>query len=265
MATKKTVSATTSKSASKKTKATETPKKVKAIKKGSIGDLITNAAQSKYPYLAKSGLFYIDNKTWKKLPQEEYSPLLKHKEICVELVRLAERWRYNKDSEPFPYSLLTYFAIDTSAQKPSSFAKGYSAINIKKAETILRWLKWFATYNKNPKFYTSDKIAHAFDKLYKEYSKEDKDFKALMAQWEKMSQKDGFKQSAFKNMKAFYELFTKPLIMTAVVDETTCEETIVNIEPNPLVVEEPSTESVATSCTALILRPFYPLVKMVGE
>ena len=233
----------------------------KTPRAGSLAEMIINAANNKYPYRNAQGMTMIDAKTRKKLTDEEYAKVSLHRDICKELVRLSTQ------ANNFPYSVLVYFAVGTDAHRPIAFNKGYKSINVPKAETILRWLKWFADYNKNPKFYACDKIVHAFTKLYNEYSKKDKDFKALMKQWAKMPSADGYKTTQFKTMKDFYQLLTKPLIITAEVDEKTGEETIVAINPNPLAEGnepkvEPTAEPVASaSCTTLVPYKHYVIGK----
>lgn len=244
----------------KKSKKTE-PKVVEVFKepkKGSLAEMIINASKNKYPYRNEKGMTMLDPKTRKKLTDEEYAKVSLHRDICKELVRLSAQ------ANNFPFSVLVYFAVGTDAHRPIAFNKGYKTINIPKAETILRWLKWFADYNKNPKFYACDKIVHAFTKLYNSYSKKDQDFKALMKQWTKMPAKDGYKTTQFKNMQQFYELLTKPLMITAVVDETSGEEKIVDITPNPLAEgnepkAEPIVETTATASNMLVLRSYYEL------
>lgn len=241
---KKATKETTSKkeTKAKKGEVKETPTiVVKEPKKGSLAEMIINAAKNKYPYIAKNGMTIIDATTRKKLTEEEYNKLALHRDICKELVRLSTEF------DNFPYSVLVYFAVGTDAHRPIAFNKGYKTINIPKAETILKWLKWFAEYNKNPKFYACDKIVHAFAKFYNEYSKKDKDFKTIMKRWVKMPAEDGFKTTQFKTMFDFYKLFTKPIILTCEEDEKTKEERIVSITPNPLLVEETKHELVPMS------------------
>ena len=136
----------------------------KMPKEGSLAFMIMNSANNKYPYRTEKGITIIDAKTRKKLSDEEYNNLARHRDICKELVRLST------EHHNFPYTPLVYFAVGCDAHKKPIFEKGYKSINIEKAETILRWLEWFADYNNNPKFFACDKIVHAFTKFYTEYS-----------------------------------------------------------------------------------------------
>lgn len=209
-------------------KEVEVEVKVKTPREGSLADLIINGAKNKYPYRNDKGMTMIDAKTRKKLSDEEYEKLSLHRSICQELVRLSEA------NNNFPFTPLVYFAVGTDAHKKPIFDRGYKSINLEKATTILKWLDEFAKWNKNPKYQTSDKIVHAFAKLYDTYSKKDKDFRSLMRQFTKQPASEGYKPSQWKNMQSFYELFTKPLITKIEVNEETKEETIVDVKVNPL-------------------------------
>lgn len=214
-----------------------------APKKKSLADMIKEAASSKYPYRNANGMTMIDAKTRKKLSDEEYEKVSRHRSICQELVRLSSE---NKD---FPFTALVYFAVGSDAHKKNVFEKGYKTINVTKAETILRWLDLFAKHNKNPKFYTCEKIVHAFAKYYDTQSKKDKDFKAIMKQFVKQPAEEGFKASQYKTMEQFYSIFTKPIIVKTEVKEDGTEK-VVSARPNPLAgkksKKQPKTTAVAS-------------------
>ncbi|MDE6285231.1 MAG: hypothetical protein K2M17_05745 [Bacilli bacterium] len=200
---------------------------IKTPKEGSIASLIINAANSKYPYRNEKGITMIDNKTRRKLTDDEYKEVARHRDICRELVRLST------ENHNFPYAVLVYIAIGTDAHKKPVFERGYKAINVEKAETIIRWLEAFAKYNENPKFFTSDKIVHAFAKFYDTFSKKDKDFNKGMRSFVKQPAIMGYKPSQYKNMEQFYSLFFKPFLACVKVDEKTGKETAVSVTMKP--------------------------------
>ena len=183
---------------------------VRAMKDGCLGSLIEEEAKR---YFAKAFTKNLKHKVegkevrWK---EEEWNNAKRHHDICVELVRLATEHK-------FPYSALVYFAVGKDAHRKFVFERGYDTINTKKAETILKWLKKFAEYNRNPKFYTCDKIVHAFCKFYQEVSTKDKDFNRGMKAFEKMPA-PLHKPSDFKTMRDFYEIFFRPFIATVTVE-----------------------------------------------
>lgn len=190
---------------------TKTTDNVKKTRNGSLGEMIENEAKRHFAKAFTKNLRHkVDGKEvrWK---EAEWLKAKQHHDICVELVRIATE--YN-----FPYSALVYFAVGKDAHRKFVFEEGYKAIHIKKAETILKWLKKFAKYNDNPSFYTSDKIVHAFCKFYQEVSTKDKDFNFGMKNFEKRSSKT-FKVSSFKNMKEFYDIFFAPFVAAVEVLE----------------------------------------------
>lgn len=176
---------------------------------GSLACLIETEAKRRFaPAFTKNLKHKVEGKDvrWR---EEEWNAAKRHNDICKELVRLAHE--YN-----FPYTALVYFAVASDAHKKSAFEKGYHSIDVEKAETILKWLKKFADYNKNPRFFTCEKIVHAFSKFYDTHSKKDKDFNYAMRQFTKMPAPE-HKASQFKTMAQFYELFYKPFIMCSEV------------------------------------------------
>lgn len=188
-------------------------KKSENLREGSLGFLI---AQEASRYFAKEFTKNLKHKVNDKVvrwKEDEWNNAKKHHDICVELVRLATE--YN-----FPYSALVYFAVGKEAHRKYAFERGYANINIAKAETILKWLKKFAEYNRNPSFYTSDKIVHAFCKFYQEVSTKDKDFNRGMKAFTKLPS-DKFKPSKWKTMREFYDIFSKPFVTCVEINEPT--------------------------------------------
>lgn len=178
-------------------------------KKISLAALIKTEAERKFAEAYKAGMRHmVDGKrvAWK---EEDWKREKTHHDICVALTELAEK-------NNFPYGVLVYIAIGTDAHKKPIFERGYTSMNEKKAETIIKWLKAFAKYNDNPKFYTNDKVVHAFAKFYDTHSTKTKDFNIAMKAWEKMPLESN-KTLAFKNMADFYNLFYKPFVSCAEV------------------------------------------------
>lgn len=195
------------------------------MREGSLASLIVNEANRYFAEAYTKNLKHkVDGKQvrWK---EDEWNNAKRHHDICVELVRLATEHN-------FPYSALVYFAVGKDAHRKFVFDRGYETINVAKAETILKWLKKFAEYNRNPSFYTSDKIVHAFCKFYQEVSTKDKDFNRGMKAFTKLPS-DTFKPSKWKTMREFYDLFFKPFITCVEVDEN--NNTVnVTVTENPL-------------------------------
>ena len=98
----------------------------------------------------------------------------KHMGVCKELVRISDKYGN------YPITTLVYFAIDKCAHKTESFDEGYDHIDIEKAETIISWLKMFATYNKNGRLFTNANIAHVLTKFYDKVSTDTDVFKKAM-------------------------------------------------------------------------------------
>lgn len=199
--------------ATKKQQPTDVVIKIKQPRDGSLAMLIETEASRKFADTYNKNLRrVVDGKRvgWK---EDEWNAAKKHHDICVQLVNLAKK-------NNFPYTALVYFAVGTDAHKKPVFDKGYKNINLEKAETILKWLMLFAKHNKNPKFYTCEKIVHAFTKFYESHSKKDKDFKVGMKAFTPMPAPN-HKASQFKTMQQFYDLFYKPYITIVEVDENT--------------------------------------------
>ena len=210
----------------RKNETTEATIILKPTRNGSLAALIEAESKRKFADKYTKNLRHkVDGKSirWK---EDEWLEAKKHHDICVDLANLSH-------THNFPYAALVYFAIGGDAHKKAVFEKGYKEINLDKAETILKWLAKFAKYNKNPKFYTSDKIVHAFSKFYDTFSKKDKDFNTAMRAFPKMPAPE-YKASCFKTMQQFYELFFKPFITCVEVDETTNEVASIETIPNPL-------------------------------
>ena len=168
--------------------------------KTTLAELITKEANAK-PFMDWQGKATRDNKGHFVKNEEDFNAKKTHHDICVKLRDLSVA--HNN----FPLTVLVYFAVSTQAHRQHVFEKGYTAINEKKAEKILKWLEKFAQKGKNPSFATCGNIAHAFAKFYDTFSKQDKDFnKALKA----FPFKDGYKPTSFKRMDEFYRLFTQP-------------------------------------------------------
>ena len=168
-------------------------------KKSKLGVLIFNEANRNFPTEFKKGKMRDSRGHFIKMTEEEYFQQKRHHDICVELNRLATT--YN-----FPYACLVYFAVGKEAHKQEAFKKGYTKINSKKAETIIKWLDRFAKHN-NPSFRTSDRIVHGLTKFYETYSTKDKDFNFAMKNFERQPT---FKASKYKTMAEFYEIFFRP-------------------------------------------------------
>ena len=183
----------------------------KKTRTGTLGEMIETEASR---YFAKEFTKNLRRKVdgrevrWK---ETDWLRAKRHHDICVELVRIATEYE-------FPYSALVYFAVGKDAHRKFVFEEGYKTIDVKKAETILKWLKKFAKYNNNQSFYTSDKVVHAFCKFYQEVSTKDKDFNIGMKNFEKRPSKT-FKVSSFKTMKEFYDIFFAPFVAAVEVLE----------------------------------------------
>lgn len=168
--------------------------------KTTLGELITKEANSK-PFIDWQGKATRDNKGRFVKTEEEFNAKKTHHDICVKLKHISEV--HNN----FPLTLLVYFAVSTQAHRQYVFEKGYTSINEKKAEKILKWLEKFAKKAKNPSYATCSNVAHAFAKFYDTFSKQDKDFNKAMNEF---PFKEGYKPSSFKRMDTFYNLFTQP-------------------------------------------------------
>lgn len=213
--------------ATKKNNAENVVITIKQPRDGSLAMLIETEANKKFADAYSKNLRHkVDGRNvgWK---EDEWNAAKQHHDICSQLVELS------RNNNNFPYTALVYFAVGSDAHKKPVFEKGYKQINIDKAKTILKWLAMFAKYNKNPKFYTCEKIVHAFAKFYDTHSKKDKDFKVGMNAFTPMPAPE-HKASQFKTMQQFYELFYKPFITIAEVDEKTNKVVKTKTVKNPL-------------------------------
>lgn len=179
--------------------------KEQKTRNGSLGEMILNESKKYFAKEFTKNLKHKINGKEVRWKEDEWNAAKKHHDICVELVRLATEFN-------FPYSALVYFAVGKEAHRKYVFEKGYDKIDVKKAETILKWLQKFSKYNDNPSFYTCDRIVHAFCKFYQEVSTKDKDFNKGMKSWTKMPSSECKAATRFKTMKDFYDLFSKPFI-----------------------------------------------------
>ena len=110
---------------------------------------------------------------WFNLPQNKEKRLL-HIDICKKLVELSNA------NGNYPITYLVYFAVGKNAHRLHIFLGGYDTINVKKAETIFKWLAMFAKYHKNDKLFRNPNVAHALCRFYDKFSTKTKDFKAAM-------------------------------------------------------------------------------------
>ena len=110
---------------------------------------------------------------WFNLPQNKEKRLL-HIDICKKLVELSNA------NGNYPITYLVYFAVGKNAHRLHIFLGGYDTINVKKAETIFKWLAMFAKYHKNDKLFRNPNVAHALCRFYDKFSTKTKDFKTAM-------------------------------------------------------------------------------------
>lgn len=103
---------------------------------------------------------------------------VKHHEVCTELVKLADEYNY-------PICYLVYFAIGKNAHRTYVFEEGYKNIDIKKAKTILKWLKMFAKYNGNQKLFKNTDLSHFLTKYYEKVGKTNVSFKEFLEKYPK--------------------------------------------------------------------------------
>lgn len=184
--------------------------------KTTLGELIINEANSK-AYGEWKGKGTRDNKGRFVKTEEEFNAKKTHHDICVKLRDLSQ------EHNNFPLTLLVYFAVSTQAHRQHVFEKGYTSINEKKAEKILKWLDKFAKKGKNQSFATCGNIAHAFAKFYDTFSKQDKDFNRALKEF---PFQEGYKPTSFKRMDTFYNLFTEPFDKDVVVIIDDVEERV---------------------------------------
>lgn len=126
---------------------------------------------------------------WVCLPQNKEKRAL-HMDVCNKLVELSDA------NGKYPITALVYFAVGKNAHRIHVFLGGYENIDVKKAETIFKWLKLYAKYNKNEKLFRNSNVAHALTKFYDSVSTSTKDFKAALEKTESNAKID------VKNSKA---------------------------------------------------------------
>ena len=81
-----------------------------------------------------------------------------HNDVCKGLVKLA-------DEHNFPMGVLVYVAVGTNAHRPCVFQKGYSKLNYKKAEHVIKMANIVAKIL-GEKYRTNDKIIHTLSRYY---------------------------------------------------------------------------------------------------
>lgn len=94
--------------------------------------------------------------------------MIRHNQICKELVRLCDEHNY-------PMTQLVYVAIGKNAHKPIIFEKGYSKIDIEKTELMLKLCGVFAKKFGN-NWRTNVHLCHLLDR-YLEITKHRKELK----------------------------------------------------------------------------------------
>ena len=99
----------------------------------------------------------------------------KHIEVCKKLQEVSEA------NNKFPMSLLVYFAVGKNAHRLPVFKEGYTAIDEKKATTILAWLKLFAKHCEAPNLARNANVAHALVRVYENHTTSTKKFKEMLA------------------------------------------------------------------------------------
>ena len=129
---------------------------------------------------------------WFNLPQNKEKRLL-HIDICKKLVELSNA------NNNYPITYLVYFAVGKNAHRLHIFLGGYDKIDVKKAETIFKWLTMLSKYHKNDKLFRNPNAAHALCRFYDKFSTKTKDFKAAMESMESNPKID------VKNAKAIVE------------------------------------------------------------
>ena len=81
-----------------------------------------------------------------------------HNEVCKGLVKLA-------DDNDFPMGVLVYIAVGTNAHRPCVFEKGYSKLNYKKAESVIKMANIVAKIL-GEKYRTNDRVIHTLSRYY---------------------------------------------------------------------------------------------------
>lgn len=114
---------------------------------------------------------------WFNLPQNKEKRVL-HIDICKKLVE------YSDKNGKYPITYLNYFGVGKNSHRLATFLSGYTKFDEKKVETIFSWLKLFAKYHKNEKFFRNPNVMHALVRFYDKYSTKTKDFKAALAKME---------------------------------------------------------------------------------
>ncbi len=125
-----------------------------------------------------------------KLNLKQFAKQKLHRDICRQLVELSDT------HESYPICYLVYFAIGKNAHRTHVFESGYNKIDIKKAETILKWLELFAKHNDNPKLRTNSDLSHVLTKYYEKMSEKTSDFRKILKTYEKNPKIANFKTLA---------------------------------------------------------------------
>jgi hypothetical protein len=82
--------------------------------------------------------------------------MLVHHNVCKQLVNLA-------DKHNFPMGVLVYISVGTNAHRPCVFEKGYTKIDVEKAEKIISLCEIFAKrFGENTR--TNDRVVHAISR-----------------------------------------------------------------------------------------------------
>lgn len=98
----------------------------------------------------------------------------RHIEICKQLMQLSD------EHSGYPITYLVYFAVGKNAHRLPTFLSGYKSINVKKANTILSWLKTFAGHENNERLFRNANVMHALVRFYEKRSSSTADFKAAL-------------------------------------------------------------------------------------
>lgn len=94
--------------------------------------------------------------------------MIMHNNVCKELVKLCDKHNY-------PMTQLVYVAIGKNAHKPIIFEKGYSKIDVEKAELMIKLSEVFAK-KFGTKWRNSGFLCHMIDR-YLEITKHRKELK----------------------------------------------------------------------------------------
>lgn len=97
-----------------------------------------------------------------------------HQAVCKKLVELSDK------NGQYPITYLVYFSVGKNAHRTNILEDGYSKIDVKKATTILNWLKMVASANKNGTLFRNTNLSHALCKYYDTISKKTTDFEKVL-------------------------------------------------------------------------------------